>query len=447
MREITVSLVGPETVPKRGDPDRRVWRARYVDRQGRRRAQTIGDARKVSRVKAEKLVRSMEREFARDSTKVERLKRVTVAELVERYIEAKSPTWKVATKKQIEESAGHLMAVVSPRKLVRDFTIGDASAVLRHLRKPVDKNGRTRSKSTVKKHVTRLSSLFTWATRREQKYIHENPFDSEQIRDAKRAKVGGKHFEPFGQDEIAAILAACPSVWWEAFVRLGLGSGLRLAELCHLQWDDLDLQLGAGRVRVTAKAAGEFEIDGQTYPFLPWESKSHHNRTVPVSDEVVEAMLRLRDSADADGSPYVFLKLTRLGTLAVKLRAGTLRDNYQVVNNVLTRFQQIQRRAYRSLGGRHRVATVHDMRKSYGTTMAHAGVPLVVLCRWMGHSSVKVTEQFYIGVDDSWDAHARLVTPGKPNALDPSSTLCLSEAMSDASGVDANQTPRYRQAV
>ena len=249
MREITVSLVGPETVPKRGDPDRRVWRARYVDRQGRRRAQTIGDARKVSGGGGGRVGAAEGRECGSDSRSVERLRRVTAAELGERDIGAKSPTWKVATQKQIEESAGHLMAVVSPRKLVRDFTSGDASAVLRHLRKPVDKNGRTRSKSTVKKHVTRLSSLFTWATRREQKYIHENPFDSEQIRDAKRAKVGGKHFEPFGQDEIAAILAACPSVWWEAFVRLGLGSGLRLGELCPLQWDVLVLQLGAGRVR------------------------------------------------------------------------------------------------------------------------------------------------------------------------------------------------------
>ncbi len=389
----------------------------------------------------------MEREFAADSTKVERLKRVTVAELVERYVEAKSPTWKLTTRKQVQESAGHLLAVVSPRKLVRDFTIGDASAVLRHLRQPVDRAGRVRSTSTIKKHVTRLSSLFTWAAQREQKYIHESPFDSEQVRDAKKAKVAGKHFEPFSQDEIAAILAACPSGWWEAFVRLGLGSGLRLAELCHLQWDDLDLQLGTGRVRVTAKAAGEFEVEGKSYPILLWESKTHGNRSVPISDEVVEGLLRLRDSADADGSPYAFLKLARLDTLAAKLAAGTLRPTYQVINNVLTRFQQIQRRAYRSLGGRHRVGTVHDLRRSFATTMAHAGVPIVVLCRWMGHSTVKVTEQFYIGVDDSWDAHARLVMPGKPTPLDPSSTLCPSEAVSDVSDVDVNQRSRYRQSA
>jgi hypothetical protein len=61
-----------------------------------------------------------------------------------------------------------------------------------------------------------------------------------------------------------------------------LGCGLRLAELSHLQWADVDLQLGKGRVRATAKAAGEFEVDGKTYPILPWESKSRHNRAVPT---------------------------------------------------------------------------------------------------------------------------------------------------------------------
>ena len=141
MREITVSLIGPEKVPKRGDPDRRVWRARYVDRQGRRRAQTIGDAREVSRVKAEKLVRSMERGFAADSTKVERLKRVTVAELVERYIAEKREGWTAKTLKANQEAAAHLLAAVSPRKLVRDFSVANAKAVVEHMMLSSYRNG------------------------------------------------------------------------------------------------------------------------------------------------------------------------------------------------------------------------------------------------------------------------------------------------------------------
>ncbi len=440
MREITVSLVGPERVPARGDPDRRVWRARYVDRQGRRRATTIGDAREVSESKAQKIVRQMEREFAADSTKCERLKRVTVAELVERYVEAKSPTWAASTRQLALESATELRAVVSPSKLVRDFTLSNTAQVIRHLRsKPI-------SKSTVRKHLGRMSAMFKWATQREQRFVHENPFDTELVRDARKVKTPAKHFEPYSGDEVEALRAVAPSDWWRAFIVTALGSGLRPAELSHLQWRDVDLTLGRGRIRVIAKDAGEFQVDDRTYPILPWETKSHHNRSVPVSDEVVEVLLRLRDSASADGSPCVFLKLARLATLGAKLEAGTLPDRYQAINNVLTRFQQFQRRAFATLGGRHRIGTVHDMRKTYGTNMAMAGVPIVVLCKWMGHSSVQITERFYVGVDDSWDARARLITSGKSDPFDPSSTPRASSAAPARAEVVDEHASRYREA-
>ncbi len=444
MRELTVTLCGPENAPTRGDPGRQLWRARWTDHNGRR-ASKAWDAKTVSEKQAVKRCRTLERGFASGELRSEKCRRVTVAELVALYVEAKTPTWTAATRQLALGAAADLQAVVGSAKLVRDMTPANAAQVVRYLRKKQTR-GKPISRSTVRKILGRLSAMFVWAGRREQRFVHDSPFDTELVRDARKVKTPAKHFDPYTNEEVAALLAVAPSLWWEAFILTGVNSGLRLSELSHLRWSDLDLSMGGGRIRVTAKTAGEFQVDSKTYPILPWESKSHHNRSVPVSDEVVEALLRLRDSADADGSPYVFLKLARLATLGAKLKAGKLPATYQAVNNVLTRFQQFQRRAFATLPGRHRIGTVHDMRKTYGTNMAMAGVPIVVLCKWMGHSSVQVTEKYYVGVDDSWDARARLVTAGKPNTADPFSTHCPSSTAAKVAEVVEEHASRYREA-
>ena len=44
--------------------------------------------------------------------------------------------------------------------------------------------------------------------------------------------------------------------------------------------------------------------------------------------------------------------------------------------------------------------TPHDLRRTFATRCALAGMPAVVLARIMGHSSIKMTEQYYVRVDE-----------------------------------------------
>jgi len=41
--------------------------------------------------------------------------------------------------------------------------------------------------------------------------------------------------------------------------------------------------------------------------------------------------------------------------------------------------------------------TPHDLRRTYGTTMARV-VPIYVLCAWMGHASLETTKDHYLVV-------------------------------------------------
>ena len=42
----------------------------------------------------------------------------------------------------------------------------------------------------------------------------------------------------------------------------------------------------------------------------------------------------------------------------------------------------------------------HNLRHSYGSRMANAGVPQHLLLRMMGHGSIQVTQQYYLGIND-----------------------------------------------
>ena len=73
----------------------------------------------------------------------------------------------------------------------------------------------------------------------------------------------------------------------------------------------------------------------------------------------------------------------------------------------------IQRRARQLLAERRNVTldkvvwpigSPHDLRRTFGTEMARV-VPIHVLCKWLGHSSMETTKSFYLAVDDR-DAHA-----------------------------------------
>lgn len=302
---------------------------------------------------------------------------------------------------------------------------------------------RHRRPLTIKKNLVVVTSMFTWAAEPEQRFIHANPFLSKPLREAK-AKARGKarSLRAYTKSEVAALLDECPS-WWATLVHLGLGSGMRLGEMIHLQWDDLDLHDGVGRVRVTEKERGEFQVNGERYPVLDFTLKSHQLRSIPIGNDVVNALRRLQ--AKSGGSLYVFLGLKRLRALGDRLDAGTLPDDFEPVNNTLTDFQRIQRRAFRRLRGHHSIGTIHDLRRTYGTTMAHRGVPMVVLKKLLGHSSMRTTEVYYLDHDSGWDDQIRSITPGKSDPVDPSSTLCPSNGATESADVVCEPASRYRE--
>jgi integrase len=139
-------------------------------------------------------------------------------------------------------------------------------------------------------------------------------------------------------------------------------TGLRQGELLALRWRDIDWL--AGRIRVRRNyVRGHYGTpkSRRSSRAVPMPTRvmaaldAHHRRTLHRDDELVF------------GHPLLGVPLDR--------------------SRLLKRFKATCRRA--GLGDRVRF---HDLRHTFGTRMAAAGVPMRSLQEWMAHRDIKTTQ-------------------------------------------------------
>jgi integrase len=146
--------------------------------------------------------------------------------------------------------------------------------------------------------------------------------------------------------------------------RVAAMTGLRLGELLALRWMDVDWP--AMRIRVRQNyVRGEYGT--------PKSKRS--TRSVPMADEVAGALDRHFQ------------------------RTGLQSDDDLVFGHPLTGMpmyrQGITRRLHRALTAAGIDAHVfHDLRHTFGTRCAAAGVPMRTLQEWMGHRDITTTQRY-----------------------------------------------------
>ncbi len=180
---------------------------------------------------------------------------------------------------------------------------------------------------------------------------------------------------------------------------------MRRGELLNLTWANVELE--AGHVKVEPKKAGTFTLRGEQYPILEWTAKDYENRTIPIPEATVSLLRRLK--AKSGGSAYLFLSLDRLRAIArfMAKHGGKLSDNYELVNNAIRDFHQIQTDARRHLAKESdrddyewEQRSIHDLRRTFGSMMAQH-LPIHELKKLLGHSSVRTTESYYLAPSEN----------------------------------------------
>lgn len=165
--------------------------------------------------------------------------------------------------------------------------------------------------------------------------------------------------------ELAALIAAVPDDERGAVERViyvtAAMTGLRQGELLALRWRDIDWP--AGRVRVRQNyVRGEFGT--------PKSRRS--TRSVPLADRVAGELDRhFQASRYTTDDDLVFC--------------------HPQTGNPLDRSRLLKRLKAAARRAKVRELRFHDLRHTFGTRMAGAGVPLRTLQEWMGHRDFKTT--------------------------------------------------------
>jgi integrase len=215
---------------------------------------------------------------------------------------------------------------------------------------------------TIRNHLNTMHSVFELGLRRG--WCERNPV---KLADRPVIRTTETRIQFLGPTELEQLLAtsypvdAFGSIERPLYLTAAM-TGLRQGELLGLRWRDIDF--GAKRIRVVSPyVRGQFS-----------DPKSEGSgRSVPMAERVADELRAMRErSAYAADANLVFCHP----------ESGNPLDRSKLVR----RFKQALDRAEVPK------ITFHELRHTFGTRMAAAGVPLRTIQHWMGHADSKTTQ-------------------------------------------------------
>jgi integrase len=218
---------------------------------------------------------------------------------------------------------------------------------------------------TIRNVIATLSALFNFAKAPQRRWATTNPCEGVDL----PAVPENGEIRFLTLDEVDALVANARPGEFHALDRAiflsAAMTGLRKGELLALRWRDVDWT--AGRIRVRQNyVRGQFGT--------PKSKRS--TRSVPMADDVAGELDRLyKQSAWQGDGDLVFVHPHTGGPLPKA--------------NVTRRMRAALKAA--KLDHSHRF---HDLRHTFGTRMAAAGVPMRTLQEWMGHRDLATTQLY-----------------------------------------------------
>jgi len=195
------------------------------------------------------------------------------------------------------------------------------------------------------------------AIRRFYEYLGEetalnigNP--ASRVRPVRMPKPLPKHLK---DTQLAVLLAAVDKARDQAIFQLMLRTGLRVAEVVNLTFEDIDFERGRLWIRF---------------------GKGNKDRIVFMTTDVVRLIVAYLKGRPASASRHLFL-----------VEKGKYKGHAISVRGVQKRMEYYVRKAGLK-------ASCHHLRHSFATEMLNAGASLATIQDLLGHASIKTTQRY-----------------------------------------------------
>jgi len=185
-------------------------------------------------------------------------------------------------------------------------------------------------------------------------------------------------------DQLSCLFASDLTVWWRAFLMVGIGCGLRPGELLALTWDDLDFDAGEIRVRNSLKAE---EVTGQATKTVMTRGDlktPRARRTLPLPAKAAEALRAQKASQAADklrrGRYYEDAGLVFSNNAGRPKRGSTVNKRFKVICDQ---------------AGIDSDWHLHEQRHTFVSLLSDAGIDIDKIADAAGHINANVTRTVY----------------------------------------------------
>lgn len=208
--------------------------------------------------------------------------------------------------------------------------------------------------ATVTHDIIAIKCLFNFICHPARKLMADNPAAAWEV---EKPKMLRRHC--FSTEEVR-MLQDGVRPWLRPIVTALAYTGMRIGELEHLRWQDIDLD--EGMIHITARD--------------DWEPKNKKSRSVPIFSEVRAALLKLR--------------LGKRGTHVFRTQRGK-RVNPNHVREAL----EVDK-CKLGIGE----GTPHSFRHFFVSLCANSGIPERVTMTWVGHKNSEMVHHYYHLNDD-----------------------------------------------
>jgi len=205
--------------------------------------------------------------------------------------------------------------------------------------------------ATVRGYVTTLGSFLSWS--QERGYLVENPAKGLSLPSRKKKEV--RWLE---QDRVKELLKAVSGCPLEGPVLTILWLGVRRGEMISLEWRDVNFEADIVRIRGTKSQNAFREV-----------------RLPPVLAKYFKSIER------SEGFPNVLLNTNGEPW------------NKDSLNSSIRRFQMSKRVSFHW--------NFQMLRATYGSLLVQQGIPIAHVSLSLGHSDVRITQDWYIGLDST----------------------------------------------
>jgi len=230
----------------------------------------------------------------------------------------------------------------------------------------------TRSLHTAASYMASLAAALNWAHKMGW-LPNRVAFDR-----LKTSQIEMQKGRPISEPEFQLMLDACDTVCknqnpssWKHLLRGLWTSGLRLAEILAVNWDDL------GHIRPLRHSNGCIVLQ------IPADlQKNGRDQTIPTIPAFAALLAEIPED---QRTGFVFCPGRERGE-----------GRYTDVKRVGRIITAIGKAAGVSVNSEGKPASAHDLRRSFSQRLADAGVPLRELQSIMRHSRVETTERYYL---------------------------------------------------